>query len=120
MSEREIIFVGSLASYYLCGNLAPLPQGINLSAQHLPASRTIRWNPFGSANDDKNRAAAEGEMCGWASANSRFDIFQFPIRLNLGTNAGNVEMGLTNKSYLMTLNQRVQGSSPCAPTPLSH
>ena len=25
-------------------------------------------------------------------------------------------MGLINKSYLVTLNQRVQGSSPCAPT----
>ena len=25
-------------------------------------------------------------------------------------------MGLINKSYLLTLNQRVQGSSPCAPT----
>jgi hypothetical protein len=25
-------------------------------------------------------------------------------------------MGLTNKSYKLTLNQRVQGSSPCAPT----
>ena len=28
-------------------------------------------------------------------------------------------MGLINKSYLLTLNQRVQGSSPCAPTTLS-
>jgi hypothetical protein len=25
-------------------------------------------------------------------------------------------MGLINKSYTVTLNQRVQGSSPCAPT----
>ena len=25
-------------------------------------------------------------------------------------------MGLIYKSYLVTLNQRVQGSSPCAPT----
>ena len=25
-------------------------------------------------------------------------------------------MGLINKGYLLTLNQRVQGSSPCAPT----
>ena len=25
-------------------------------------------------------------------------------------------MGLIDKSYLVTLNQRVQGSSPCAPT----
>jgi hypothetical protein len=25
-------------------------------------------------------------------------------------------MRLINKSYLLTLNQRVQGSSPCAPT----
>ena len=25
-------------------------------------------------------------------------------------------MGLINKSFLLTLNQRVQGSSPCAPT----
>ena len=25
-------------------------------------------------------------------------------------------MGLINKSYLVTLNQRVQGSNPCAPT----
>ena len=25
-------------------------------------------------------------------------------------------MGLINKSYLVTFNQRVQGSSPCAPT----
>ena len=25
-------------------------------------------------------------------------------------------MGLIYKSYLLTLNQRVQGSSPCAPT----
>ena len=25
-------------------------------------------------------------------------------------------MGLINKRYLLTLNQRVQGSSPCAPT----
>jgi hypothetical protein len=25
-------------------------------------------------------------------------------------------MGLIDKSYLMTLNQRVQGSNPCAPT----
>jgi hypothetical protein len=29
-------------------------------------------------------------------------------------------MGLIYKSYLLTLNQRVQGSSPCAPTILSH
>ena len=27
-------------------------------------------------------------------------------------------MGLITKSYLLTLNQRVQGSSPCAPTNL--
>ena len=47
---------------------------------------------------------------------SRFDIFQFPFRFNPGTNGGNVEMGLINKSYLLTLNQRVQGSSPSAPT----
>jgi hypothetical protein len=47
---------------------------------------------------------------------SRFDIFHFPFRFNPGTNGGNVEMGLIDKSYLVTLNQRVQGSSPCAPT----
>jgi hypothetical protein len=47
---------------------------------------------------------------------SRFDIFQFPFRFNPGTNGGNVEMGLINKSYLLTLNQRVPGSSPGAPT----
>jgi hypothetical protein len=48
--------------------------------------------------------------------NSRFDIFQFPFRFNPGTNRGNVEMGLINKSYLVTLNQRVPGLSPGAPT----
>jgi hypothetical protein len=48
--------------------------------------------------------------------NSRFDIFQFPFRFNPGTNGGNVEMGLINKSYLVTLNQRVAGSSRAAPT----
>jgi hypothetical protein len=48
--------------------------------------------------------------------NSRFDIFQFPFRFNPGTNGGNVEMGLINKSYLVTLNQRVVGSIPTAPT----
>ena len=47
---------------------------------------------------------------------SRFDIFQFPFRFNPGTNRGNVEMGLIDLAYLVTLNQRVQGSSPCAPT----
>ena len=47
---------------------------------------------------------------------ARFDIFQFPFRFNPGTNGGNVEMGLIDKSYLVTLNQRVPGSSPCAPT----
>jgi hypothetical protein len=31
-------------------------------------------------------------------------------------NGGNVEMGLINKSYRVTLNQRVPGSSPGAPT----
>jgi hypothetical protein len=46
----------------------------------------------------------------------RFDIFQFPFRFNPGTNGGNVEMGLINKSYLLTLNQRVVGSIPTAPT----
>jgi hypothetical protein len=45
-----------------------------------------------------------------------FDIFQFPFRFNPGTNGGNVEMGLINKSFLVTLNQRVPGSSPGAPT----
>ncbi len=45
-------------------------------------------------------------------ANSGFDNFQLPFRFNPGTNWGNVEMGLKNKSYLMTLNQRVPGSSP--------
>jgi hypothetical protein len=45
-----------------------------------------------------------------------FDIFQFPFRFNPGTKEGNVEMGLINKGYPVTLNQRVQGSSPCAPT----
>ena len=58
-------------------------------------------------------------MAGFEQANSRFDIFQFPFRFNPGTNGGNVEMGLINKRYLLTLNQRVQGSSPCAPTTLS-
>ena len=48
--------------------------------------------------------------------NSRFDIFQFSFRFNPGTNGGNVEMGLIYKSYLVTLNQRVPGSSPGAPT----
>jgi hypothetical protein len=61
-------------------------------------------------------------MGGWCDSASpaqldfRFDIFQFPFRFNPGTNGGNVEMGLINKSYLMTLNQRVAGSSPAAPT----
>src|SRR5262245_60342828 len=48
--------------------------------------------------------------------NSRFDIFQFSFRFNPGTNGGNVEMGLIYNSYLVTLNQRVPGSSPGAPT----
>ena len=70
-------------------------------------------------------AASEGERGRGATASgvplgSRFDIFQFPFRFNPGTNGGNVEMGLINKSYLLTLNQRVQGSSPCAPTIISH
>jgi hypothetical protein len=47
---------------------------------------------------------------------SRFDIFQFSCRFNPGTNRGNVEMALINKSCLVTLNQRVPGSSPGAPT----
>jgi len=51
---------------------------------------------------------------------SRFDIFQFPFRFNPGTNRGNVEMGLIDLAYLVTLNQRVQGSSPCAPTTFHH
>jgi hypothetical protein len=50
-----------------------------------------------------------------ALLSSRFDIFQFPFQFNPGTNGGNVEMGLI-KSYLMTLNQRVPGSSPGALT----
>jgi hypothetical protein len=51
-----------------------------------------------------------------ALLSSRFDIFQFPFQFNPGKNGRNVEMGLIYKSYLMTLNQRLQGSSPCAPT----
>jgi hypothetical protein len=48
--------------------------------------------------------------------NSRFDIFRFPFRCNPGTNGGNVEMGLIDKRSLVTLNQRVPGSSSGAPT----
>ena len=46
---------------------------------------------------------------------SRFDIFRFPFWFNPRTNGGNVEMALIREPYLVTLNQRVQGSSPCAP-----
>ena len=63
-------------------------------------------------------ARQRGRWCDSASPaqlDFRFDIFQFPFRFNPGTNGGNVEMGLINKSYLVTLNQRVQGSkSLCA------
>jgi hypothetical protein len=45
-----------------------------------------------------------------------FRHFPVSFRFNPGTNGGNVEMRLINESYLLTLNQRVQGSNPCAPT----
>jgi hypothetical protein len=48
--------------------------------------------------------------------NSRFDILQFSFRFNAGTIGELVEMALINKGYLLTLNQRVTGSSPVAPT----
>jgi hypothetical protein len=51
-----------------------------------------------------------------AALNFGFDNFRFPFRFNPGTNGENVEMGLIDKSYLVTLNQRVPGSSPGAPT----
>jgi hypothetical protein len=43
----------------------------------------------------------------WRFIFSRFDIFRLSFRFNPGTNGGNVEMGLINKGYLLTLNQRL-------------
>src|SRR3974377_1783724 len=63
------------------------------------------------------RAIGETSMRIGAVTDFRFDIFQFPFRFNPGTNGGNVEMGLINKSYLVTLNQRGPGSDPAAPPP---
>jgi hypothetical protein len=44
------------------------------------------------------------------------DKMKFPNTFNVGTNQEFVGMGLESLQYQPTLNQRVQGSSPCAPT----
>ena len=65
---------------------------------------------------DAGMGQGEATIARTSQPNFHFDIFQFFCRFNPGTNGGNVEMGLINKSYLVTLNQRVPGSSPGAPT----
>jgi hypothetical protein len=55
------------------------------------------------------RRAVERALIGVVASKTGFDIFQFPFRFNPGTNGVNVEMGLINKSYAVTLSQRVQG-----------
>jgi hypothetical protein len=44
------------------------------------------------------------------------DNIKFPFRLNAGMKREFVGMALMLLHFLPTLNQRVQGSSPCAPT----